>query len=81
MEKHIIVGVHIVDRETHAQVVQGILTKYGTHIQTRLGLRDNVCPMNGLILLEMADTLETGQMIDEIEAIDGVDCQSMVFEH
>lgn len=81
MDKHIIVGIHIVDREKLAPAVQGILTKYGTHIQTRLGLRDNVCPTNGLILLEMADTLETVKMIDELEAIGGVDCQSLVFEH
>ena len=81
MDKHIIVGVHIVDREAHAVKVQEIFTKYGTHIKTRLGMHDDICPTNGLILLEMADPPETCQMIETIEAIEGIDCQTMVFEH
>ena len=32
MDKHIIVGVHIVDREAHAPMVQEIFTKYGAQI-------------------------------------------------
>jgi len=81
MNKHIIVGVHIVDREAHAPKVQEILTKYGMVIKTRLGLHDDVCPANGLILLEMADTQETRAAIEEIGAIAGVDCQTMMFDH
>ena len=81
MDKHIIVGVHIVDREAHAPKVQEIFTKYGTQIKTRLGLHDDVCSSNGLILLEMADTPETCQMIEEVEATVGVDCKTMLFEH
>ena len=38
MEKHIIVGVHIVEREKHAPQVQQIFTQYGAQIRTRLGL-------------------------------------------
>ncbi len=81
MDKHIIVGVHIVDREAHAPVVQEIFTRFGAHIRTRLGLHDDVCPSNGLILLEMADTPETCQMIDAVDAINGVDVKQMVFRH
>lgn len=81
MDKHIIVGVHIVDREAHAPKVQKIFTTYGAQIRTRLGLHDDVCPTNGLILLEMADTPETCQMIEEIKAAVGVDCKTMMFEH
>lgn len=81
MDKHIIVGVHIVDREAHAPKVQEIFTKYGTQIKTRLGLHDDVCPANGLILIEMADTPETCQMIEEVETTVGVDCKTMMFEH
>lgn len=81
MDKHIIVGVHIVDREAHAPMAQKIFTKYGAQIKTRLGLHDDVCPTNGLILLEMADTPETCQMIEEIKAAVGVDCKTMMFEH
>ncbi len=81
MDKHIIVGVHIVDREAHAPKVQEVFTKYGAQINTRLGLHDTINSSNGLILLEMADTPETCRMIEQIEAMDDVDCQTMVFEH
>jgi hypothetical protein len=81
MDKHIITGVHIVDREAHAPMVQAVFTRYGSHIHTRLGLHDSINPSNGLILLEMADTPESMQLIEELEAIDGVDCQSMMFAH
>ena len=81
MDKHIIVGVHIVDREAHAVQVQEVFTRFGSQIRTRLGLHDDICPANGLILLEMADTPETRLMIKEVEAIDGVDCKTIIFEH
>ena len=81
MDKHIIVGVHIVDREKHAPQVQQIFTQYGAQIRTRLGLHDDVCSSNGLILLEMADTPENCEMIAAVEAVDGVDVGQMVFEH
>jgi len=81
MDKHIIVGIHIVNREAHAPKVQEVFTKYGIQIKTRLGLHDDVCPSNGLILLEMADTPETCQMIEAVGAIEGVDCKTMLFAH
>ncbi len=81
MDKHIIVGVHIVNREAHALRVQEVFTKYGAEIKTRLGMHDDICPANGLILLEMTDTPETCRMIAEVEKIEGVDCKTMTFEH
>lgn len=81
MEKHIIVGVHIVDREKHAVNVQEIFTRCGAQIKTRLGIHDDICSANGLILLEMSDTADTQQMISEVQAIEGVDCQTMEFSH
>lgn len=81
MDKHIIAGVHIVDREAHAPMMQEVFTKYGTQINTRLGLHDNINSSNGLILLELADTPETERLIEEIGSIEGVDCQTMEFKH
>lgn len=81
MDKHIIVGVHIVDREAHAVKVQEVFTQYGAQIKTRLGMHNDICPTNGLILLEMTDTPETSRMIQTVEAIEGVDCQTMMFAH
>lgn len=37
MDKHIIVGVYIVDRQAHASKVQEVFTKYGSQINTRIG--------------------------------------------
>lgn len=81
MEKHIILGVHIVDREKHAVKIQEIFTKFGANIRTRLGLHDDICPTNGLILLEMADKPATSQMIAAVRSIEGVDIQEMIFSH
>ena len=81
MDKHIILGVHIIDRQKHAALIQQIFTQYGEQIRTRLGLHDDVCSANGLILLEMADTPETLKMIQAVEEIDGVEVRQMLFEH
>ena len=81
MDKHIIVGVHIVDREKHAVKVQEVFTRYGVQIKTRLGIHDDICSENGLILLEMTDTAETQKMISEVQIIPGVDCKTMEFSH
>ena len=81
MDKHIIVGVHIVDREKHAVKVQEVFTRFGAQIKTRLGIHDDICAENGLILLEMDDTAETQKMICEVQTIQGVDCKTMEFSH
>jgi stress response protein SCP2 len=81
MDKHIIVGVHIADRKKHAAQVQQIFTQYGEQIRTRLGLHDDVCSANGLILLEMEDAPESLKMIAALQAIDGMDIEQMVFCH
>jgi nitrate reductase NapAB chaperone NapD len=84
MDKHIIVGVHVVDRNAHAAAVQHIFTKYGCQIKTRIGLHDvhdDYCSPNGLIVLEMLDTAETGQMIDALQKVEGIVTQTMVFDH
>ena len=84
MDKHIIVGVHVIDRTAHAVTVQRIFTEYGCQIKTRIGLHDvheAYCAPNGLILLEMLDTPETCQMIDQLQRVEGIDAQTMIFEH
>lgn len=80
-DSHVIVGVHLVDREKLSRQVQDIFSRYGAHIRTRLGLHDDVCSANGLILLEMCDTPETNSMMAELGAIEGVDIAKMVFDH
>ena len=84
-EKHTILGVHITDRVKEASEVQKLLTEYGSQIQTRLGLHEvekgNSAP-NGLILLEMVEPDDRIQeMADKLNALEGVEVQSMVFHH
>jgi hypothetical protein len=84
MDKHVIIGVHVVDREAHAEGVQQVFTRFGSQIKTRLGLHDvhdGFSSSNGLIVLEMLDSPETSQMLDELKSMPGIDVESMVFEH
>lgn len=85
LAKHIIYGVHIMERVTKAPDIQKILTEYGCHIKTRIGLHhvdENVCSPRGLILLEMyGDETQCQALYDKLAAVDGVEVQRMVFEH
>jgi hypothetical protein len=83
--KHTILGIHITDRLKEAQEVQKLLTIYGTHIKTRLGLHEvqDIGPgPNGLLLLEMyGPDSSIKAMTDKLSALEGVEVKSMVFEH
>lgn len=85
MDKHIIVGVHITERVKHASEVQKVFTDFGCQIRTRLGLHEadtGVCSPNGMILLEMVDDdAAVADLTKKLTAIDGVEVQSMVFDH
>jgi len=84
MDRHIIIGVHVVGRNEHAIDVQKLFTQHGCQIKTRIGLHDvhgDYCSPNGLILLEAIDTPETFQMIDALNALEGLDVQVMEFDH
>ena len=84
MDKHIILGVHIIDRTNRAVTVQSILTEFGCQIKTRIGLHDvheGFCSPSGLVLLEAIDMPETYEMIEKLQALDGVDLQKMEFAH
>jgi len=84
MFRHYILGVHITDRLQNAAPVQGLLTEYGTHIKTRLGLHDleTATPgPQGLLLLELVDGKACEALASRLKAITGVDVQQMVFDH
>ena len=82
---HIIVGIHVQDRHGNIPNIQGLLTEYGCSIKTRLGLhevRDDFCSTAGIILLETAGPREeVDAMVAKLDAIDGIDVQTMVFGH
>ncbi len=83
--RHIVIGVHISDRVHHVPSVQSVLTEYGCSIKTRIGLHEvdeKYCSPNGLLLLEMAGPEKaTFEMIDKLKKVEGVDVQTMIFEH
>ncbi len=84
-EKHIILGVHITDRITHAHSVQELLTQYGCNIKTRIGLHEvdgKVCSRNGLLLLELVgETAKCRQLKNKLNALEGIEVQQMIFDH
>ena len=84
-KNHIILGVHITDRITHAQKVQQLLTQYGCNIKTRIGLHDvdgQKCSTNGLVILELIGETETcNKLAEELNSLEGVEVQKMIFDH
>jgi hypothetical protein len=85
MNRHVIVGVHITERVKHAGEVQKVFTEFGCQIRTRLGLHEadpGVCSPNGLIILDMVDDdAKAASLKARLTAIEGVEVQSMVFDH
>lgn len=81
--KHNIVGIHITDRVKDAVNVQKVLTEYGSHIKTRLGLHDlDYKTPSGLLLVEMVgQDAEIQTFVAKLEAVAGVDVKTMIFEH
>lgn len=82
---HFILGVHITDRLREAVRVQALLTEYGAHIKTRLGLHEiepgGTSPQ-GVVILELVGDQQVCQdLASKLRAIDGVDVQQMVFTH
>ncbi len=83
--KHHIIGIHVTDRVQRAGRVQEILSQYGTHIRTRIGLHHvnhEKCSPNGLILVEvLGDDRLCDEMRSKLTAIEGIEVKEMVFDH
>ena len=84
-DKHFILGVHIHDRMNKASDVQNILTEYGCHIKTRLGLHEvseTKCAATGILIMEMTgDETKIKECASKLDAIEGIDVKQMIFEH
>ena len=84
-QDHCIVGIHVQDRHGDVPNIQGILTEYGCSIKTRLGLHEvtaEFCSSAGIILLETAGPrAEIDAMVAKLQAVIGIDVQTMVFGH
>jgi len=84
MKEMRILGIHVENRVAEAGEVQGILTKYGCSIRTRLGLHeadDRNCATNGLIILELGgDAAEWDTLEKAVAACKGVTVKRMSFQ-
>ncbi len=82
-DKRLIYGVLLTDRMAGAAPVQALLTEYGCHIKTRLGLHsvdDSFCSAKGLLVLEMfGEETKCRELGEKLAAIEGVEVQSMEF--
>ncbi len=84
MSKKIILGIEQEQRIETATAVQSILTEYGCHIKTRLGLHHaaaDSCSSKGLILLELADHVdkEADELEGKLKEIKGIVIKRMEF--
>jgi hypothetical protein len=84
MSKKIILGFEQEQRIETATAVQNLLTEYGCHIKTRLGLHqtaEDSCSPKGLILLEMADHVdkEADELEKKLKEIKGIVVKRMEF--
>jgi hypothetical protein len=82
---HVILGVHVTDRQHNAGELQKVLTEFGGNIKTRLGLHETTgngsTPM-GLVLLEVVgDGPVLARMKSQLAAVKGLEVQEMVFTH
>lgn len=80
----IIMGIQLEHREQVVLDVQGLLTKYGCSIKTRLGMHPvshEVCSQNGLILIEFMDDAdaEAAKLEEELSKMSSVLVRKMVF--
>lgn len=84
-EDHVIVGIHIMDRQGQVPNVQGVLTEYGCNIKTRIGLHtvsDAFCSPAGIIVLETyGKRHDVDAMCAKLNALDGIEVKTMVFAH
>lgn len=82
---HIIIGIHVTQRQKQAGDVQTVLTRFGENIRTRLGLHDVEEHENssaGLMLIEFVGSEENCAALEsQLSQIGGVDTQKMVFPH
>ncbi len=78
-----VLGCYVENRIAEAGEVQGVLTKYGCNIKTRLGLHavtDESCAVDGLIVLELCGAAsECDALESALASCKGVRLQKMVF--
>ena len=80
----IIIGIRVEQREKTSQNLQGVLSKYGCLIKTRIGFHEtdpNFCASDGLIILEIISLPEEDKrpldLQKELSKIPGIKFKTM----
>ena len=82
--KHVILGIHILNRTKDVGEVQSHLSDYGGWIKTRLGLHrtdGDATSKGGVLLLDMTDQEKCIELAGRLDAIKDVETQTMIFSH
>ena len=78
-----VLGIHVENRVAEAGEIQGILSRYGCSIKTRIGLHEaseDNCSTDGLIILELAgNTADWDALEKDLRAAKGTKVQKMSF--
>lgn len=77
-----IIGIKLSERTKVADQLQGVLSKYGCIIRTRIGLHDvdcGKCSDKGVILLEVIDDDLLVNLQKELCQIENIEIQQMMF--
>jgi len=84
MERTRILGLAVSNRQDASLQVQGLLTKYGCSIKTRIGMHEvsgKDCSRSGLIMIELTgDLAEQEKLETGLRDVQGVQVQKMDFE-
>ncbi len=78
-----VLGIHVENRVAEAGEIQGILSRYGCSIKTRIGLHEaseDNCSTDGLIILELAGNAADWDALEkDLRAAKGTKVQKMSF--
>ena len=77
-----IIGIKVANREETSKTVQEVLTEFGCKIKTRLGINDykeGECTYQGIILIEIPDTLIAKELEKRLNIIQNVTVKTMKF--
>lgn len=79
----VILGIKAANRNETAEEIQKILTQNGCYIKTRLGIHNilsDICPQNGLILLEIPQKEHAITVENELLNVSEIEIQRMEFD-
>ena len=77
----IVMGIQLLERTKDSTNFQSVISKYGSIIQTRIGLHEEASGSSGIIVLDFADNTDSKveNLEKELMAIGNISIQKMYF--